>query len=688
MTPSELQKEYLGQVQRSHKAISQEDQETRDFVLKRMASQSLIKSEMADRWQRNQNLIDIFLQTHRLAEEGMPPIRFPTAFGMHRRLYAEMMENRPEAEIQSVMRTADGLASAQALSCTIQDAKENSNYMREIKKVMKDVAGATGNGILSIGYKIDEGESKPVFRRVDPRNFLIDETALELHNDDEKSLRARDCTEVILMSLTSFRRYAKSQEGWRNIDLVYGVNRATTIGALIQYIYYAETVRDGMSAGEYVQLAKYCNQDEDMIVYVANGIPVYSCKLTEEYENGKLPYVHYKMYDRNDLPWADSWVDVVYEILVQNDLLNTFMMDQLKFVMNKPMVVDGALGFNTEGELIRPGAVLRVNGLRAGEDIRSRLQILETGTIDQNYYNVRNILSDELTMATGDDMRGLYANPNQLATQTAYKQRTLNKLIKNIAISNEADTVIDETRLIIDILSQIYKRSPEKPVITVRGYRVKQSARGKRIPNFEKAPNVEDSFVLVSAIFDGKYRIKISGKTQKDADNENALKNTLSFLQTVLPLAQSLPDFANKFDMYSLVYDIADRLGVEITQVFPQVRENSISDADVIVQDILQGRDPNLSVDDPFGTSQDLLAISQTPTYKNMTVLQKNAVDNAIRKLLQTPPKQDEAQQAGELQNQVMRTDVSMPSPQAAATPATSENNPVATSQTFKTIGA
>jgi len=684
MITKEIKNDYLGQVQSAHSSLSDEDKGIRDFVMQRMSQMSLIKSEMADRWQRNQNLIDIFLQTHRMAEEGMPPIRFPTAFGMHRRLYAELMENRPEAEIESVLRTSDGLASAQALSHTLQDAKQNTNYMREIKKVMKDVAGATGNGILNISYKIDDTDSKPIFRRVDPRNFLMDETSLELHNDDSESLRARDCCEVVLMSLTSFRRYAK-KEGYRNIDRVYGVNRATTIGSLVQYIYYAEQIRDGMTSGEYVQLAKYYNQELDLYYCVANGIPVHSGKLTDEYDNGKLPYVQYKMYERNDLPWADSWVDVVYEILVQNDLLNTFMMDQLKFVMNKPMVVDGNLGFNTEGELMRPGAVLRVNGLRAGEDIRNRLQVLDTGTIDQNYYQVRTILSDELTMATGDDMRGLYANPNQLATQTAYKQRTLNKLIKNVAISNEADTVIDETKLIIDILAQIYREAKDKPVITVRGFKVKQGARGKRLPVFEKSPNTEDSFILVSAIFDGKYRVKISGKTQKDIDNEDSLKNTLSFLQTILPIAQSLPDFTEKFDMYALIYDIADRLGVDIAQVFPQTRENSISDADVIIQDILQGRDPDLSLTEPFQVAQDLLQITTTSTYKNMSLLQRQSVENAIRKLLETPPK--EQNQTGELKNQVMRTDVRIPSPQAAAMPATSAESPVANSQTFKTIG-
>lgn len=310
------------------------------------------------------------------------------------------------------------------------------------------------------------------------------------------------------------------------------------------------------------------------------------------------------------------------------------MMEQLKFSLNQPIVVSGSVDFNPEGELMRPGAILRVNGLQAGEDLRTKMQIMETGRIDQNYYNARTILSDELTMATGDDMRGLYANPNQLATQTAYKQRTLNKLLKSIVVSNEIDACRDEAELILSTMKYIVEENRERPNINVRGFQVRQSSRGKKTIAFEKTPNMADSFTLTPEIFSAKYRIKIVPKTENNRDNDDALRNTMQFMQTIMPLAQALPEFAQKVDLYSMVYDTAERLGVNMQQVFPQMTDNSISKAEDITQAILAMQQPVLTgITSVEEVLTDMAQIKGSQTYKDMTVKQKQAFDTAMQQI-------------------------------------------------------
>lgn len=311
---------------------------------------------------------------------------------------------------------------------------------------------------------------------------------------------------------------------------------------------------------------------------------------------------------------------------------------------------------------------------------------MKVGTVDQNFYNARNILSDELTLATGDDMRGLFANPNQLATQTAYKQRTLNKLISSITESNETDAVIDETELIIDTMKQMYEESKEKPVVSVRGYKVKQASRGSRIPSFSKSPNTEDSFELMPSAFNSKIRIKIGGKSEADRENENAVKNTMLFLQTIMPLAQALPEFSTKFDMYGLVYDIAERLGVDMSQAFPQIQENSISDAEEAVQSILRNRPPDVRPKNPQETVTELAEIRGTQVFRDMTLAQKNMFDSFMQSLLMMRPERPEDTQQPQLQNNVMVTGVSMPKASQIDMQGNDAES-VASSQTFKTIG-
>jgi hypothetical protein len=208
---------------------------------------------------------------------------------------------------------------AQALEYTVDYLKREGNYYTEHARMLTDCIDF-GNGIKYVGYESDdadvylrddEGNFKPkaslkeqiYTRRVDPRRFFIDETALTLH-DEASYIRARDCTEDRIIPISYFKKYYGNNPKYRNTDLVSGVSRDVSFyNAVITPFWEENSQNTTLTAGEYVHLYTYYNQEVDLMVMCANGIPIYDSRL--EFNHKKLPYVHYKFYPRNDSVWAN-----------------------------------------------------------------------------------------------------------------------------------------------------------------------------------------------------------------------------------------------------------------------------------------------------------------------------------------------------------------------------------------------
>ena len=672
----------------SQGSLPDRDSELLRRVSYEVIQMGVIKSRLVRTWQQNQQLIDSYRRTQDYVEDFNRPTRFPGAFGMTRRIFSEVIQNTPEVEIESTTRSKNDLASAQAIQHSIEHAKDITNYYRERAKVIKDMTGAPGNGILHVGYKnLGKKKNTLAFRRVDPRFFFMDHTALNLHDSTDGTLGARHCFEDVVIPITTFRKQYAGVKGFRNIDLVQGVDKIVPRLGLLSMVYDSESYMNSITAGQYVQMGFWCSAEQNEFAIIANGIPIFSSTLKEEYPHGRLPYVHYKMFERNDLIWADSIVDVSYAMFVQADLLNTMEMQNIQYSMMRPTFIAGNMSLDGEEQLIRPGAIIRVNGVNGGKVADSIYQI-QMGADDKAFYNARTMLSDEITLATGDDSRGLFSNPDQLATQTAYKARTLTKLMKTTVLMNEMDAVKTETELIVETMKGCYGDA-DQMIVPVKGYKVKQSSRGKiRRPKFEKSPKTNDSFVLYPNILDTDYRVVVKPKTVKDDEDQQSVQNTISFLQNLMQLMNLLPDLAQKMDIYSFIYDLADRLGVDIKNVFPDVTVNSAEDGEDAAHQIMQGGSPD-SNSNPQEQMEQMLQIRQSPQFQQMSMQQKQVFDKKLKELAAFRARS--GQQPQQMQQQ-MTPQVNTGAPGLAAPavqPAAGPLAPgvIANSATNKTIG-
>jgi hypothetical protein len=685
-----------------------EDFKTMQMITTRAVYMANVKEPHRQRWLASQNYKDSFNEMFGYGENYNAPFRPPRAFGVENRLYAKMMKNEIDVKIDSVTRTPEDLACSRAIQLAVDGVKQSSNYRTEMAKCMRDVCGVFGNGILYIGHeyfkkkvytKTAGGEFKqeeqitdqPHFERIDPRYFFIDDAALTL-NEEGTRLAARDCIWDEVMMLSDFQTRYGSDKKFRNTDLVHGTVKSATFLNLNMAPHDAEAVQWSSSPNAYVHCYKYYNREQDMFVILANTIPIYTSRLDDNHK--KLPFVHYQFYRRGDGPWADAPLTIILPILIKYDLLDTLAWDNMMLLLQPPIFLAGSVNIG-QGTEMGPGAQIRVSDL-GDRKLTDAIMPMQLTSLDKNYEAFRNILNDEMTLAIGDDARGLYANPDQLATQTNYKYQNLNDLLYSMIKMNEMTACKQEAEMIISNIKQ-YMLADGKDKKTfhvkVSGFKVEQSPFGTRIPTFLKAPNVEDVFELTKDLLDIEYRIVIESGAHEKQENDEAVKNWMQFFQMIMPIAQMMPDFAQKVDFYAGVVNLADRLGLEIEDMFPPLKTNSMSQVMNIINSLIMNQEPQLPPEPTIQMVQEMMAARDSTVYDRLRAGQKAKFDALISKLavaVQTgaPTEQQMQQQAGQMTQQQANPQVRMPAGGMGQPPAAPpEGGQIATAATAKTIG-
>ena len=141
-------------------------------------------------------------------------------------------------------------------------------------------------------------------------------------------------------------------------------------------------------------------------------------------------------------------------------------------------------------------------------------------------------------------------------------------------------------------------------------------------------------------------------------------------------------------DIYSFIYDLADRLGVDIKNVFPDVTVNSAEDGEDAAHQIMQGGSPD-SNSNPQEQMEQMLQIRQSPQFQQMSMQQKQVFDKKLKELAAFRARS--GQQPQQMQQQ-MTPQVNTGAPGLAAPavqPAAGPLAPgvIANSATNKTIG-
>ena len=483
-----------------YKSLSGRDQSLQSFVTRRIAPMMYRKYIFHNRWKTLDDFKYIFLNQLDNGEDYNAPLRLNGAFGTCQRLYSEFMEAIPKSSIKCASKDEKARMKAFAIEQAVQFVKDDSNYYIQHAKCIENVVDK-GNGIKEIGYvyndrdaafRLKDGQfddvasmvTEKIFtENVDPRFFYMDEANFPLH-DEVRHMQSRDCVRDHIIAYSTFKMLYGNNPKYRNTEFVRGVSKNTTFYTCTFIPYMEENAENNwMSSNGYVHLYKYYNQEQDLFIICANGVPIFDSRLEDNHK--MVPFVHYKMYNNNSSQWGNGALEVIYNILVTGDINNTLALDSMRFALQRVGYVDGDVSFNPDAQKMEPGAIFRIHNLD-DRKIQDVIHWQDVPNITADYFNMKKILDDAKTVAIGDDEQGLYANPDQLATQTAYKENILKKRLKSVVQFQEFEAVKYETKMIVELMKQYLMQDKETSnkgakqglLVEVKGYDIQQNDHG------------------------------------------------------------------------------------------------------------------------------------------------------------------------------------------------------------------
>ncbi len=619
-------------------------------VRERFYFMATAKSNIEAKWRTIKDLYEVYESKLQQGEQWNAPYRFAELFGACQRKFSDLIKNLPEVKIRATKSSSQNFAIAQ--QATLNHTEHTTNAVREKSRTIWD-AILYGTGILFEGYtklerKITEIDDKTgeltnkerlctlydglVSERIDPRDFFIDESAVIFH-DETGITGARDCIRRRIYPYSTFRERFKE---FKNVDkIVPTVWGSDPMGW--SKVPYEKESQENKNLTKYVTVLEYWNVESDAICLIANGVEIYFG--ANPFKHKRLPFTVYYNYRRDDSVWGVSEAEILAPfIYAEEELINLAILDA-KLALQPALAVSGDVMFNPEDNELQPGAIFTLRGLNGGK-VADAVTPLRFGGIPSESFEMLNKLDDKKIIITGDDIRALYANPDQLATQTLSKREVAQKRLASNIYQNTIDSERGRIQMRLSNIHQFYAR-PYQTIdgrvdmrrIMVEGYDVKQQD-DESAPEFKQRYGAQGYFTLNQKAMGSvlEVEIEIIDSKMEDELRKEELENLSSYLKTVVELMPIAPDALEGMDIRSLLKQMATKLDLNINELFPTPDDDTGNDAvDMAIELCLMGivPDPDQTVD-PLKVIDRLMRFMRSETYEKSGDDAKRAIKQFI----------------------------------------------------------
>lgn len=534
--------------------------------------------------------------------------RFPELFGAVERKYDNLVEYLPE------MRVKGSSDSSIAEQAAYDHQVRKSNLQREKQRALKDAARG-GLGCIFVApvhfektVKTENGEEVKVFydglggERVDPRDIIPAYSALVLHDHTGQSF----CPYLFRRRTFFYNTFlSKYDNDVFNQSVVKEIQPTSFNGG-----FSAERNPSKMESVQkttdtsYVTVLEYWDQENDILEVYANDWDhkIFESPTGIPYSHKQLPFHLYYDYRREDSISGLGEIELNMPYNVFREQVLNLGIENLKLELQPAWIADGNINFNTEEAELEPGAIFKVSGLTGGR-LEDHIMPFRSGGITGDLGGMLNLIEDSRIVNTGDDTRSLYANPEQLATQTLAKREAMQKRIRSNIIRN---TIESEFYLANQIVSYL-KHELAKPYEENGEVKYREVA----ISGFEPIQDKKEGKVRFEKIYGAAGKFALNPKVAKDFDNEieivpikldeeikrDRLEKLMIFMQEVIRAASVNPQILQGMSMSEFLKAVTKEMGLDVSQIFPAIQ-------------------PDMSQVDIINTEHDQIAMGFTPEIK------------------------------------------------------------------------
>ncbi len=541
-------------------------------------------------------LIDSWYNAYRKhleqGENWSDSYRFPELFGAVQRKFDNLVEFWPEMKVKGNGDEVISLQSAYDHQVAI------SNLEREKNRVGLDTV-KFGYGILfcaPVRYEREvrkEGKTdKQLFydglgaERIDPRDFIPAYSALVLHDHTGQAACPYAFRRRIYYYNTFKLKYGTSDYDQKIVDSVQPV---TYSGAFSGERGLTQDEGREKEQGQYVVVLEYWDQENDIFEVYANSFAnkIYDSKDGIPYSHKQLPFHMYYDYRKDDSIYGIGEVELNMPYNIFRETMLNLMVDNAKLELQPAYVVAGDVNFNEEEAELQPGAIFTLRGNNVGK-VGDSIMPYRAGGIPGDTVGLVNIIEDSRITVTGDDTKALYANPNQLATQTLAKREAMQKRIRGNVIRNAVESEFYLANQIIsylgDELAKPYKDGKKTTFrnIKIDGYKAIQDKKESKV-EFKRIYGSDDEYYLnpeVAKEYTNQEIEVVEAKLDEQIKRDQ-IEKLMLFVQQVMGVAQANPAVLEGFDVMEFLKEVSTQLNLDIGKIFPPL-EQSEDDIDVV----------------------------------------------------------------------------------------------------------
>lgn len=275
---------------------------------------------------------------------------------------------------------------------------EDVRLVRNLKWELDENGHQTYGDKLFVDYKGVKGKYVPIY------NFYKDPYAKWFHD-------MADCAELHRMNIDDVKRiYATS----KNIDLVKPSDVEWQKTVATQLEWKAEMTD--------VEVFEYWNHIRDLyVVITADGIILE--EWANPFEHKRLPYARMVNYMRDDNFYGKSEVEVLMPMVSAKETMLNQAIDMTTLNINKPMIVSAMADMSDTDSIVSPWKRIDIDW-----DV-NQIRPLDFGGVGQDFYNMNNIIDDEIIRTSAIDTKALLDNSGETATKTAIKKESSLKRI-------------------------------------------------------------------------------------------------------------------------------------------------------------------------------------------------------------------------------------------------------------------
>lgn len=526
-----------------------------EFVRWRFTAMEEAKRTVNAKIQRCRELREQSLRTYEARNVYAVPYRSAQFHQQVEGLIDEITENFPEVSLRaSTYRDKNAAEKAKGKERVLKAMDEDIGIEAKREALAEDIS-VCGTGVLfeePREKRRSDGRRVIDSLRVDPRDIYVDETARDI---DE----ARDFDWPREMPYSTFvSLYEKNFDISKIQPAKLGSSGNLEAVSLSTYWTLRETEEGKTNFDEYkVRVHDYFNEEFGFRLVVANNEVLWCEKID------CVPLTFYYKKKMNDSVWG---VGIIEEIAPEVFALDT--VTQLAFLNAKNQLQSIILAAPDSGLhaglSLQPGGVYALTGLTETGKVQDSFAEVQFGKIPNDFFAIREMFLDNLSVASQMDQRALLANPNQLATQTNAKKESFAKRGRRLqrGIMWRSEKRRWEIRL--ELLDRYI--APMRQEYHIDGYFVLQGDGPN--PKFIKDSAASGIYRLRPDNADVDAEVIVSDAKSKAMLEEQEAERLIQLFGLSVNASGADPRFQESVDLVSMHKAITERFGLDKKDVY------------------------------------------------------------------------------------------------------------------------